>query len=226
MPTPITKRQKELLLIIYEYIKDTGYPPTFEEMKESLDVISNQSVIDLLHHLERKKFVRRDERTARSIALLPLGYKALGEPPLALFLGITSAGAPLEPLDIPGEWQTVSPQLTQLKDEVFLLKITGDSMINAGIDDGDVVLVQAQKEFVSGDIVLAQIGNEATVKSFISDDTPPFIYLKPENPRYEVIPFTEEVRLKGKVISVLKNHQWRPITKRRVENANQKAKSG
>lgn len=84
-------------------------------------------------------------------------------------------------------------------------------MINAGIEDGDVVLVQAQKEFVSGDIVLAHIGEDATIKRFMSIDKPPYTYLKPENPKYNNILFTDEVRLTGKVISVLKNGYWKPI---------------
>jgi repressor LexA len=224
MSKDVTSRQKELLTILYNYIRDTGYPPTFEEMRERLNVSSNQSVLDLLYQLEEKKLVKREEGTSRGITILPLGYQLLERSPLVPFLGTTSAGFPLEPIEISGEWQTISSQVTQLKDEIFLLKISGDSMINAGIDDGDIVLIKSQKEFVSGDIVLAQIGDEATIKRFISDDTPPFIYLKPENPRYEVIPFTEEVRLKGKVISVLKNNQWYPVVKRRAENADQKTK--
>ena len=91
-----------------------------------------------------------------------------------------------------------------------MLKISGDSMINAGIDDGDAVLVQTVKEFVSKDIVFAEIGDGGTVKRFISEDKPPYVYLKPENPNYKNILFTDDVRLKGKVISILKKSQWMP----------------
>lgn len=135
----------------------------------------------------------------------------LGKPSLVAFLGVTSAGAPIEPIEISGEWQQVSRDISLLKDEVFLLKIIGDSMINAGIDDGDMVLVKREKEFVSGNIVLARIGDEVTVKRFISDDKPPYIYLKPENPKYKIIPATDEIRLEGKIISVLKKDYWKPV---------------
>lgn len=207
----LTQRQKQLLEIIYRYIKNTGYPPSFEEMKTKLNVSSNQSVIDLLLKLEKQKLIKRSESQARGIVLLPLGYEALGQPPLVAFLGITSAGAPIEPIEISGEWQEVSNDAALLQEEVFLLKISGDSMINAGIDSGDVVLVQSKKEFVTNEVVLAQIDDEKTVKRFISDDNPPYVYLKPENPNYPLIPFTDSMRLVGKVISVLKNGQWRHV---------------
>src|SRR3990167_7354516 len=91
----ITPRQKELLSIVYSYIKNEGYPPTFEEMRVRLKVTSNQSVIDLLNKLEKQNFIKRNPAVARSIVILPLGYKTMGEPPIAPFLGITSAGAPI-----------------------------------------------------------------------------------------------------------------------------------
>ena len=207
----VTKRQKELLSVIYRHIKETGYPPTFEEMREGLDVVSNQSVIDFLIKLEKQGLIKRNEASARGLAILPLGYKMLNQPPLIPFLGMTTAGMPMEANEISGEWQSVSLEVKKLKDEVFLLKISGDSMINASIEDGDIVLVKKQKEFSSGDIVLAQIGDEATIKRFVSEDTPPFIYLKPENPKYNNIPFTEETRLAGKVISVFKNSYWKSV---------------
>jgi len=211
MKSDITKRQKDLLLVVYKYIKDSGYSPTIEEMRENLQVVSNQSVLDLLNHLERKKYLQRKEGIARSIVILPLGYEILGKPPLAPFLGLTSAGAPTEAIEIPGEWQTLSQDVSKLNSDIFLLKINGDSMINAGIDDGDVVLVKSDKEFVSGEIVLAEVEYASTVKRFMSEDKPPFVYLKPENPKYPLILFTEKVKLMGKVISVLKKGTWKQV---------------
>lgn len=210
MNKSITKRQEDLLLILYNFIKNTGYPPTFEEMRKALKVTSNQSVIDLLNKLEEKKLIKKSEFTARGIAILPLGHEILGKPPTAPFLGITSAGVPIDAIEITGDWKQLSSDVSALSGEVFLLKISGDSMINAGIDDGDVVLVKTEKEFISGNIVLARIRDEATVKRFISEDKPPYIYLKPENPKYDIIPATDEMKLEGKIISVLKNGYWKP----------------
>src|SRR4030042_4826085 len=210
MNLPITKRQKEMLSIIYGYIKSSGYPPTFEEMKDRLGVSSNQSVLDLLNKLKEKKVIKRNESVARSIAVLPYGYEILDRPPLAPFLGVSHAGSPMEAIQIEGEWQDLSKEVAALSGQVYLIKVSGDSMINAGIDDGTIVLVKKTQEFVSGDIVLAQIGDETTIKRFISEDKPPYLYLKPENPNYEIIYFTEDVILKGKVISIIKNGRWRP----------------
>jgi len=207
----VTARQKELLKVVYDYIKTTGYPPTIKEMRDSLKVTSNQSVIDLLEHLENKKLIKRQEGVARSIVILPFGYEAIAKTALAPFLGMSHAGSPIDAIQIDGEWQELSNEAAQLKDNVFLLKVLGDSMINAGIDNGDVVLVRVQKEFVSGDIVLAEVEGESTIKRFMSDDTPPFIYLKPENPKHKVIPFNERTKLKGKIISILKEGSWKSI---------------
>ena len=206
-----TDRQKELLQFIYEHTRDTGYPPSFEEMREGLGVSSNQTLLDHIKKLEERGLIKR-EGSARSVKILPEGFGAIGQMPLVAFLGTTSAGMPLEAVEITGEWITTpTSDVAQFKDDVFLLKISGDSMINAGIEDGDLVLVKSQKKFVSGDIVLAQIGDESTVKRFISEDRPPFIYLKPENQKYDKILFTDETQLKGKVISVLKTGNWKRV---------------
>ncbi|KKQ32354.1 MAG: LexA repressor [Candidatus Levybacteria bacterium GW2011_GWA2_37_36] len=210
MKKVITERQKQLLNVIYDFFVSTGYPPSFEEMRENLGVSSNQSIADLLEKLHASSYIKKSSG-ARSIAILPLGYSTIGRPALTPILGTTTAGLPAESIEITGEWRPVSSDIAKLAEDIFMLKISGDSMINAGIDDGDAVLVQTKKEFVSGEIVYAQIGDEGTIKRFMSDDKPPFVYLKPENPKYELIPFTHEMELKGKIISVLKNNYWQPI---------------
>ncbi len=178
-------------------------------MREQLGVSSNQSVLDLLNKLEKHRVIKRNESVARSIVILPLGYEALEKPPVVPFLGISHAGAPIAAIEISGEWQTLSPNISKLNEEVFLLKVSGDSMVNASIEEGDIILVKHQKEFVSEDIVLADVNGESTIKRFISDNNPPYVYIKPENPNYPVIPFTERVRLSGKVVSVLKKGTWK-----------------
>ena len=216
METPITTRQKQLLFILYEYIQGSGYPPTFEEMRQNLKVSSNQSIIDLLEKLKKGGFIRKGESQARGITILPLGYEALGKPPLAPFVGATSAGAPIQSVSFDGEWLSIpathyNTKIERLKANVYVLRVYGDSMINAGINDGDHVLVQEKKEFSSGDIVLAYDNDEATVKRFMAVNEPPYLYLKPENPKYERILFRDSIEMRGKVIAVLKSRQWAPV---------------
>ncbi|HEY4474074.1 MAG TPA: transcriptional repressor LexA [Candidatus Paceibacterota bacterium] len=210
MEIEATERQKQLLTVIYNFFLNTGYPPSFEEMRKNLGVVSNQSILDLLNKLHLGGFIKK-ESGARSIAILPRGYEIIGKLHLTPVLGTTTAGLPAESIEITGEWRSVSADVARFTEDIFMLKISGDSMINAGIDDGDAVLVQTMKEFVSGDIVFAEIGDEGMVKRFMSDDKPPYVYLKPENPNYKNILFTDEVRLKGKVISVLKSEHWQSV---------------
>lgn len=211
MQNHVTKRQKELLGVIYGHIKNTGYPPTFEEMKEKLDVVSNQSILDLLSKLEQVRLIKKQDGAARGIVIKPKGYEVLNKPSLVASLGVTAAGPFMEAVEIKGKWQAVSKEVSKFQEDVYILKISGDSMINAGISDGDLVLVQKKKEFFTNDIVVAQTPDGTTVKRFISEDKPPYVYLKPENPNYQNIRFTDEMRMAGKVISVFKNGQWQPI---------------
>lgn len=210
MKRGLTKRQKELLSIIYHYVKDSGYPPTFGEMRKKLGVSSNQSIVDLLKKLLDAGYIQRQASEARSIAILPRGYRALDQPLLVPFLGATAAGVPSEVIEIKGEWQQLSNEIEQSKD-VFVLKVRGDSMINAGINDNDMVLVEHRQHFVHMDIVLAEVDQEATIKRFMSVDTPPYLYLKPENPAYESILFKDNVELKGKVLGVLNSGTLRSV---------------
>lgn len=212
MKEAITERQKELLYFIYESIRDCGYSPTLEEMREYLGVVSNQSVLDFLKKLEAQGLIKKDVSiSSRSIKILDDGYKILGENPLISILGTTSAGAPLEAVEITGEWITTpESDVAQLKDDVFLLKVSGDSMINAGINEGDLLLVQKTKEYHSRDIVVARNDDGTTVKRFIAESDGR-AYLKPENLAYKIIPIYEDTLFEGKVISVLKNNNWKSI---------------
>lgn len=217
MTKAITPRQKQLLTILYDYISNSGYPPTFDEMRRELGVASNQSIVDLLEKLVEKQVIRKSESHARGITILPLGYQALGKPPLAPFVGATSAGMPMQAVAFDGEWMQMpaahyDTKIERLKANVYVLRVYGDSMINAGINDGDQVLVQEKKEFSSGDIVLAYDNDEATIKRFMAVDEPPYLYLKPENPKYEIILFRDSISMAGKVISVLRGNQWLPIS--------------
>lgn len=197
MNLPITKRQKDMLSVLYNYIKDTGYPPTFEEMRPLIGVSSNQSIVDLLRQLERKGFIKKEEGTARGIKILDKGLQVLGTKPLVPYVGIT-AGGPFSFAFEDIEWRKAGG-VDFL--EGILVKVKGDSMNEAGINDGDVILVKESKEFKNGDIVLARNDDETTVKRFIHDNGR--VYLKPENSKYQNIPIYPDTRLIGKVVRVV-----------------------
>lgn len=194
-----TKRQKELLGIIYKHIEASGYPPTLEEMREKLNVSSNQAVLDLLKMLEVKKLIKRDEGEARGIQILPQGYDTIGKDALVRVVGKTAAGPAIETI-AQNEWQTL-PSGYKKYDNVFVVQVSGNSMIEANIYDGDAVLIKDQREYKSGDIVLARNDDGVTLKTFIAKDGK--TYLKPENPACRIIAITEDTYFLGKMIANL-----------------------
>lgn len=195
----ITKRQKEVLLAIYNSIQGEGFPPSLQELKGKLDVTSNQTVLDLLDALERKGFIKREEGSARGINIKPLGYDAIKKEPLVRVAGVTAAGPMMQMIE-QHEWTEMPSGYKKLED-VFVVKVSGNSMIEAGVYDGDSVLIKPAKEYKSGDIVLARQGDEVTLKTFIYDKGR--TYLRPENPSCRIIPITHDTYFLGKMITNL-----------------------
>lgn len=195
----ITKRQKELLLAIYDSIKNEGFPPTFEELKEKLNISSNQAIIDHLNALEKKGLIKKEEGTARGIIIKPLGYEAIKREPLVRIAGAIAAGPAIAAIE-QNEWLTM-PSGFQKYEDVYIVKVNGNSMIEAGIYDGDNVLIKKANEYKSGDIVLARIGDDVTLKTFTHKDGR--TYLKPENPACRDIAITHDTYFLGKFIKNL-----------------------
>jgi len=196
----ITKRQGEVLKIIYDSLINAGFPPSFSELKEKLKISSNQSLLDFFSILEKKNLISREEGSARGIKILRRGYKAINARPLAPVVGTTSAGSFTEAIEDLGAWQPLSKDVETIADDILIVRVMGDSMINANINDGDLILFKKTNEFTSGDIVLAQTPDGTTVKRFVLQDKPPYKFLKPENPRYSNIPFTDEMEVIGKMV--------------------------
>lgn len=196
----LTQRQKQTLMFIYSSIKYSGYPPTLSEFKESLNVVSNQAVLDLLKILEEKKCIRKEEGAARGLQLTQKGYNALNVSTYAPMISVTAAGPFMDTLEQHGEWKEISADLARLSDKIALFKVKGESMIGAGLNDGDIVVVKHEvTEFKNGDIVLARSDNGTTIKRFVNTNNK--VYLAPENPKYSRIPITPDLRIIGKVIS-------------------------
>jgi len=196
----LTERQKQTLMFIYNSIRYSGYPPTLSEIREELQVVSNQAVLDLLKILEEKKYIRKEEGAARGLQVTQKGYDELNVSPYAPMVGTTAAGPFMDTLEQYGEWQEISKDLSKLSDKIALFKIKGDSMIGAGLNDGDIIVIQYHvNEFKNGDIVLVRGDDGITIKRFVNRNGK--AHLAPENPKYDRIPFTPDLRLIGKVIS-------------------------
>jgi repressor LexA len=208
MKTNLTPKQKNVLETIYSSINDSGYPPSLAELKELMGVASNQAVLNYLKSLEARGLIKKGDGQARSIKILPLGYQILGKEQMVPVSGISSAGPLIEAPEMFGKWVTLPGEvikneiIKQSEEEVFVIQVNGDSMINAGIIDGDLLLVKKTREYRSRDIVVARSDDGTTVKRFIAEPDGR-AYLKPENPIYRIIPLFEETIFDGKVISNL-----------------------
>ncbi|MBI4050852.1 MAG: transcriptional repressor LexA [Candidatus Doudnabacteria bacterium] len=198
----ITHRQKELLDVIRDKIQSKGLPPTVSEMAKALGVKSKNAVAKLLAGLEEKGLIKRDG-SARGIRVFDEFGNEVRSGTLAIpVLGSIPAGSPIMVEQHVEEWVNLPNTLLRGRKDVFLLQVRGDSMIGAGILEGDLVIVRPGREVKSGDIVVALLHDEATVKRFI--EIRGRRYLKPENPKYENIYPEEEWTVQGKVVGVIR----------------------
>lgn len=201
-----TQKQIRTLSLIYESIKNSGFPPSMAEIRVALKVVSNQSVINLLKALEIKGLIKREEGLARSLRILPKGFDALGVEPIVPIIGGSSCGTFVEALHEVGKWMELpgtvwKNDVRESQDKTYVIEVHGDSMINAGIYDGDLLLIKQSSEYRNGDIVIARSHDGTTVKRFVHEDK--MVYLKPENPAFKNIPFFDDLFLDGKVIANL-----------------------
>ncbi len=178
----LTKRQNEILDYIKSYIVKYGYPPTVREIGASLGVSSPATIHAHLENLEEKGVIRRKETKNRAIELLVDNEYATKEVEVVEvpLLGKITAGSPIEAIQNPGEYFALPAYLIPKNKEVFTLKVSGESMINAGILDGDIVIVERQNTARNGQIVVAMTEeNEVTLKTFYKESN--YFRLQPEN---------------------------------------------
>ena len=194
----LTPRQRETLDWVKEFMREHGMPPTVREIGAAFDIKSS-TVFEFLKTLERKGYLRRGELGARSLIVEGMDRSGgvLVEVPI---VGRIMAGRPLEAVEDDRGTVTVEKELTRGR-KVFALKVAGDSMVEAGILDGDYVIVRQQETADDADIVVALIGTEATLKRFRKE--PDGIRLDPANSNIRPIRVDpKEFRIQGKVIGV------------------------
>ena len=199
----LTPRQKELLDFIIKQVRDHNLPPSISEMATHLKVKSKNAVAKLLSALEEGNYIKTSGK-ARGITVLNSLKESLEKGFIKVpVLGRVQAGSPHLAEEQIEEWINLPQTLVRGRRDVFLLRVRGGSMINAGIYEGDLVIVRPTKEAKNNDIVVAMLHDEATVKRFIQIKNR--AYLKAENPDYKDIYPKEEWMVQGKVVGVIRN---------------------
>jgi repressor LexA len=207
----LTARQQEIWQFLVEYVDGHGYPPTVREIGEAVGLASPSTVHAHLANLERAGLLKRDPSKPRALDLI--GHRIVAAPapqpvddiPRLPLLGQIAAGSPLLAEENVEDMIAVPEPLGRSAD--FLLTVRGDSMIDAGILDGDTLVVRKQEDASNGDVVVALAGddeaaNEATVKTFYRESGR--IRLQPENSALEPI-YADHVQILGKVVGVFRS---------------------
>lgn len=197
----ISKKQQEILEYIKETILKKGYPPAVREICEAVKLKSTSSVHSHLETLEKNGYIRRDPTKPRTIEIIDdcfnLARREVVNVPL---IGTVAAGTPLLAQENIETYFPIPSELLPNK-EIFMLKVKGDSMIEAGIFNGDQILVEKTNTAENGEIVVALLDDSATVKRFYREDG--HYRLQPENASMEPI-FVDEVQILGKVIGLFR----------------------
>jgi repressor LexA len=203
MPVPLTDRQREILEHIAASIRRTGIVPSVREIGQAMGMRSPSTVHQHLMALERKGYIKRGGDRMRVLEVLDRSVLPDGDVAHLPLVGRVSAGLPLLAHENVEEMIPVPRKMVGWQEECFLLTVRGDSMINAGIFDGDLVIVHSQPVADSGDIVVALLGEDATVKRLAYQLGRP--RLLPENPAYE--PIDDEFEVIGRVVGLLRNYR-------------------
>ena len=198
----ISAKQREILEYIKKEIMDKGYPPSVRDICEAVHLKSTSSVHAHLSSLEKNGYIRRDPAKPRAIEIMDDSFNVIRKDIVSVpLVGTVAAGQPLLAVEnVDGYFPIPSEYLPNK--QIFMLKGQGESMINAGILDGDMVLVSEQKNAKNGDMVVALVGDSATVKTFYREDG--YIRLQPENDHMDPILIYDDLIILGKVIGVLR----------------------
>lgn len=204
MNKDLTKKQEETLAFIKKYMVSHGYPPSVREICAGMNLSSPATVHTHLKELEGKGFIRKQNSKFRTIELLvdnEFEEKNETEDVVSVpLLGKVSCGNPIEAIENPDEFFTLPASLIPARESIFTLKCSGDSMINVGIYDKDIVIVQKQNVARNGDIVVAMTDeNEVTLKTFYKENG--YIRLQPENDELAPI-IVQNCTILGKAIGL------------------------
>lgn len=198
----LTERQKDVLNVIKKYIADNGYPPTVREIGDILGLSSPATIQAHFDNLEKKGYIKKKENLNRTIELLVENeYLNKRDDIISIpLLGNVTAGNPIEAIENPDEYFKIPTEFIPKNKSIFALNVCGDSMINAGIFDNDIVLVEKNSSANNGDIVVAMNDdNEVTIKRFFKEKD--HFRLQPENDYMSPI-ILSNVTIIGKIIGL------------------------
>lgn len=199
----LTKRQEEVLKFIAEYLSKYEYPPSYQDIADRFGIASKHGVVRHLEALIRKGHIEKSGTTARSIRILDKRYQPASEVASLPLIGHVSAGYPVLAEENIEDYISVPRRLIRTEGRYFTLRVRGDSMVNAGIMDSDLVIVISANTAQPGQIVVAVIGDEVTVKRLIVRGKEKF--LKAENPAYPDIHPQSEWHIQGKVVGLIRD---------------------
>ncbi|MBK9098502.1 MAG: transcriptional repressor LexA [bacterium] len=212
MKNKLTDRQEEILNFIRQFTNETGYPPTLREIGKHFQISSTFGVKRHLEALVKKGFINIESNASRGISFIkknddePINKIAVDENVFIKIpiLGRVAAGLPINSVENLEGSLVVDPSFLKKVEEAFALRVKGDSMINAGINDKDLVIVSPKEQAKNGDIIVAMLNDEATVKKFEYVNNK--IRLIPENNSYNPIDVknSDDFRLIGKVKGVVR----------------------
>ncbi len=226
----LTRKQLDLLQFIHKRLQDEGVPPSFDEMKEALDLRSKSGIHRLITALEERGFIRRLAHRARAIEIVRLpesieggGFKPsvvqggrVDPPPAALpvdvdameipVMGRIAAGTPIEAIQEVSHNVAVPGSMLSSSGKHYALEVKGDSMIDAGINNGDIVVIREQATADNGDIVVALVeGQEATLKRLRKHGSS--IALEAANPAYETRVYRDDqVKVQGRLVGLIRTY--------------------
>ena len=197
----ISSKQREILEYIKQEILNKGYPPAVREICEAVHLKSTSSVHSHLETLEKNGYIRRDPTKPRAIEIIDDNFNLTRREVVNVpIIGQVAAGQPLLAVENIENYFPIPTEFMP-NAETFMLKVKGDSMINAGIFDGDKILVQKQSDAQNGDIVVALVDDSATVKTFYKEDG--HFRLQPENDTMDPI-IVNECSILGKVFGIMR----------------------
>lgn len=194
----LTKSEKRVYDFLCEYIEENGFSPSVRDITESLGFASPSTVHLYLSRLEQKGYIEREQRKSRSFRPT---FKAQNGIPV---LGRVHAGLPVTVEENIEDYVDVGSALPYPKEKLFALRVVGDSMVDAGIFEGDTVVVLKDARTTDGDVVVAMVEGEVTVKTLYRENG--HFRLQPENKNYKPI-IAKNVHILGKVVTLIRNYR-------------------